>query len=250
MVNLIPMQFENAAIRVVDVDGEPWFVGKDVAEALGYTNANKAMGDHCKGVTKRHPLATAGGPQDLRILSEGDVLRLVVASKLPAAERFERWIFDEVIPTVRRTGAYTLPSKQRPQLSIIASDFRAASSIARTAGLKDNHARISAARIVEERHGVDPLKLAGVTHQVAEDQVRHLTPTQLGEKIGMKPRAFNALLADKGLQVRDGAGWKATAAGERYSVILDTEKRTNGGTPILQLKWLETVLGLLETKAA
>lgn len=56
-------------MRTVDIDGEPHFVGKDVAEALGYTNPNKAMGDHCKGVTKRHPLQTSGGIQEVRVLS-------------------------------------------------------------------------------------------------------------------------------------------------------------------------------------
>ncbi|MRT95091.1 BRO-N domain-containing protein, partial [Xylella fastidiosa] len=68
-----------------------WFVGKDVADVLGYTNHNKALGDHCRGVTKCYPLQTSGGVQEIRIISEPDMLRLIVSSKLPAAERFERW---------------------------------------------------------------------------------------------------------------------------------------------------------------
>lgn len=108
---LIPMQFDGADIRVITDDaGEPWFVGKDVAEALGYTNPNKAMQDHCKGVTKRHPLSTAGGMQEVRVLAEPDVLRLIVKSSLPAAERFERWVFEEVLPAIRKTGGYGKPA--------------------------------------------------------------------------------------------------------------------------------------------
>ncbi|MBA9071735.1 prophage antirepressor-like protein [Methylobacterium sp. RAS18] len=107
---LVPYEFEGATVRVVEIDGEAHFVGKDVAEQLGYTNPNKAMNDHCKGVTKRHPLQTAGGVQDLRVLAEPDVLRLIVKSNLPAAERFERWVFEDVLPSIRKTGGYRAAS--------------------------------------------------------------------------------------------------------------------------------------------
>ena len=64
------------SIRTVNVNNEPYFVGRDVAIALGYTNPSKAIGDHCKGVTKRYPLATSGGIQDIRVISEPDLLSL------------------------------------------------------------------------------------------------------------------------------------------------------------------------------
>ncbi len=80
MTKIVPFNFEGSDIRVVDIDGAPWFVGKDVAERLGYSNPTKAMNDHCKGVTKRYPLQTAGGMQEIRLLSEPDVLRLIVGS--------------------------------------------------------------------------------------------------------------------------------------------------------------------------
>ena len=81
------------------------FCGSDVAKALGYSNPRKALADHCKGVTKRDTL-TAGGIQSLSFLPEGDVYRLIAHSKLPGAEAFERWIFDEILPTIRKTGGY------------------------------------------------------------------------------------------------------------------------------------------------
>lgn len=101
------LTFEGSEIRSVVMDGEPGFVGKDVCERLGYTNPSKAMKDHCKGVTKRYPLQTAGGVQQTRILFMPDVLRLIASSTLPDAERMERWMFEEVLPTVIRTGSYT-----------------------------------------------------------------------------------------------------------------------------------------------
>lgn len=103
--------FETAApIRVVVLDGEVFFVGKDVAEALGYADPTTAIRSHCKGVQKQHPLPTAGGVQLTRIINEPDVLRLIVKSSLPAAVRFERWVFEDVLPTVRRTGKYGAPA--------------------------------------------------------------------------------------------------------------------------------------------
>ena len=106
MSDLSVFAFDTRAVRVVMVDGEPWFVGKDVAEVLGYANPADAITKHCKGVAKRYPLSTPGGTQELRIISEPDMLRLIVNSTLPAAEKFERWVFEDVLPSIRKTGSY------------------------------------------------------------------------------------------------------------------------------------------------
>ena len=109
MNDLTLFQFENAPIRtVLDDDGNPLFVGKDICDVLGYTNHNNAMTDHCRGVAKTRPLQTAGGKQNFRVLDEYDVLRLILRSHLPTAQRFERWVMEEVLPTIRRTGSYAM----------------------------------------------------------------------------------------------------------------------------------------------
>ena len=92
------------------LDGETLlFCGSDVARALGYARPGKAIIDHCKGVLKRDTL-TSGGTQSLSYITEGDVYRLIVHSKLPSAERFEHWLFDEVVPIIRKTGCYMTES--------------------------------------------------------------------------------------------------------------------------------------------
>lgn len=107
MSNIIPFQFQSITIRAVQIDGAPWFVGKDIAEALGYTNSSKALGDHCKGVTIRYPIPDAlNRIQEVRIISEPDLYRLIAKSQLPEADKFERWVFEDVLPTVRKTGGY------------------------------------------------------------------------------------------------------------------------------------------------
>lgn len=104
--------FQGNAIRIVcEQDGTPMFCGKDVATALGYANTNDALSKHCKGVAKRYPLQTAGGIQQVRFIAEGDLYRLIANSKLPDAEKFECWVFDEVLPSIRKHGGYLTPEK-------------------------------------------------------------------------------------------------------------------------------------------
>lgn len=101
---------EFGSIRVIEENGKYLFCGMDVAAALGYSNPRDALRRHCKGVVKRDTL-TEGGPQQLSFIPEGDVYRLIVHSKLPTAERFERWVFDEVLPSIRKHGAYVTQEK-------------------------------------------------------------------------------------------------------------------------------------------
>ena len=101
---------EFGSIRTFEQDGKVLFCGLDIAVALGYSNPRDELRRHCKGVVKRDTL-TEGGPQQLSFIPEGDVYRLIVHSKLPSAERFERWVFDEVLPSIRKHGAYITREK-------------------------------------------------------------------------------------------------------------------------------------------
>ena len=103
---------EFGSIRVIEEDGKYLFCGSDVAKALGYSNPRKAVRDHARGGTKRS-IPTASGDQTMTFLPEGDVYRLIVHSRLPGAERFEKWVFDEVLPTIRRTGASSRSWRKR-----------------------------------------------------------------------------------------------------------------------------------------
>lgn len=99
---------EFGTIRTVTIDGEPRFVASDVAKALGYTNPSKAISDHCRYVTKRyipHP-QSKDKTLEVSVIPESDLYRLIAKSQLPEAEKFESWIFDEVLPTIRKTGGY------------------------------------------------------------------------------------------------------------------------------------------------
>ncbi|WP_227461682.1 BRO family protein [Cupriavidus pauculus] len=116
-VRLFNFHGSNVRIYILD-DGQPWFVARDVASLLGYAKARNAIAEHCKAA-RLLSLPTAGGMQQMTVIPERDIYRLVMRSRLPAAERFEEWVVGEVLPTLNRTGRYQMAahagSPQIPQ---------------------------------------------------------------------------------------------------------------------------------------
>ena len=107
---------EFGEIRTMIINEEPWFVGKDVCDALKYSNSRKALAAHVheddKGVTKRY---TLGGTQQMTIINESGLYALIFGSKLPSAVKFKRWVTSEVLPTLRRTGQFSMKSPSREE---------------------------------------------------------------------------------------------------------------------------------------
>ena len=106
--------FENrefGQLRMVFIDGKQYFVANDVAKALGYSDCPKAIRTHCKGVAETST-PTNGGTQKIKVIPEGDVYRLIIRSKLPKAEEFEHWVFDEVLPSIHRQGYYMVDNNK------------------------------------------------------------------------------------------------------------------------------------------
>lgn len=115
----IPMifSFKNNQVRTVQIDNDAWFVGKDVATILGYSQTAKAVRDHVdeedKGVSV---LDTPGGQQRMTLINESGVYSLVFGSNLPNAKEFKRWVTKEVLPEIRRTGSYNVPETPEDKL--------------------------------------------------------------------------------------------------------------------------------------
>lgn len=99
-------------VRTIVEGNEVLFCGSDVATALGYSNPNKAIKDHCRAITKRST-PISGKMQDINFILQNDVYRLIVRSKLPEAQKFESWVFDEVLPSISKTGEYKMPAKKK-----------------------------------------------------------------------------------------------------------------------------------------
>ena len=107
-------------VRFTEIDGKPYAVANDVAKALGYANPSKATNDHCRNSIKIWGNDSLGRRQEFKAIPEGDIYRLIIRSKLPGADKFERWVFDEVIPQIRRTGGYIPVTQEMSDAEIMA----------------------------------------------------------------------------------------------------------------------------------
>ena len=104
--------YEFGTLRQIDIDDVPWFVGKDVATALGYTNPSKAIRDHVYDEDKlTEQIVRSGQARNVILINESGLYSLILSSKLESARRFKRWITREVLPQIRRTGRYSVPTK-------------------------------------------------------------------------------------------------------------------------------------------
>ncbi|EGT4520424.1 TPA: Bro-N domain-containing protein [Clostridioides difficile] len=115
-------KMEFGQIRMAEIDNKPYFVGKDIAKSLGYKNTNDAILRHCKGVVKHEGFKING--IKIALITEGDVYRLIVGSNLPNAEKFESWVFDEVLPSIRETGKYQLQQNVITELTGTIGDLK------------------------------------------------------------------------------------------------------------------------------
>ena len=139
---------EFGSIRTVEEDGKVLFCAKDVAAALGYKDTTNAIKQHCRGVVKRHLTDNLGRDQITNFIPEGDVYRLAAKSELPGAERFESWIFDEVIPSIRRSGGYIAGQKELSPEELMAKALLVAQQT-----LAEREARISELTVQGDLYG-------------------------------------------------------------------------------------------------
>ncbi|HDB6738817.1 TPA: ORF6C domain-containing protein [Staphylococcus aureus] len=111
MQELQTFNFEELPVRTLEVDGEPYFIGKDVADILGYTNSRKTLSDHVDEEDKlTSRIVTSGQNRNVTIINESGLYSLIFSSKLENAKRFKRWVTSEVLPSLRRTGTYQTKS--------------------------------------------------------------------------------------------------------------------------------------------
>ncbi|GAA3721235.1 phage antirepressor Ant [Oceanisphaera sediminis] len=196
MSELMGFSFGNSQVRVIEQNGEPWFVAKDVAEALGYARARDAISDHCKGAVKRRIL-TAGGEQDATIIPERDLYRLIMRSKLPSAERFEEWVVGTVLPSVRRHGGYVAGQEHDTDPALImAKALQVADSV-----IKESAAKLAQA---EQVIAAATPKVAFVDRYVDASGLQNIS--NVAKMLNYGPIKFSRLLeSDKVLYRCGGA---------------------------------------------
>ena len=190
--------FRNSEFGELEIllDGDKfWFPAIKCAEILGYTNPRKAIRDHCKGGTFRSSL-TDGGMQEMKYIPEGDLYRLIVRSKLESAQRFERWVFDEILPAVRRHGVYATPEAIRQFMndpkSIGDVFYALAAEQERNQQLSEQNRKLTDKAAYCDRILQNP---------------EAVPVTLIAKDYGMSARRFNGILEELGVQYRLHGTW-------------------------------------------
>ncbi len=251
-MNLIPFSFEAFQIRVVTHDDGSWsVVAKDVAEALEYgrfdSNLLLNVPEEWKGT---NPIRTPGGEQEMLTLTEQGLYFFLGRSDKPKALPFQKWIYGEVLPSIRRTGSYSIPTVT-PQRVKPTNEERGRLMLAREAyktaklfGFAENMAVLSAENFVRNTTGHGVLVSMGATHLLADPKGRTYTVTEIG-KLMTPPKsaiATNLLFEATGLQTKEFDHWLPTNKAQGLFEWLDTGKRHSNGTPVKQIKWFNAVL--------
>ena len=186
---------EFGTIRTIDENGSVLFCGNDVAKALGYKSPKDAIAAHAKGAVKRRTL-TDGGEQEMLFITEGDIYRLAARSKLPGAEKFESWIFDEVLPSIRRSGGYINGQRDMSPEELLSQALKVADRV-----LADREARIS--RLSVQNQIMSP-KADYFDQLVERNTLTNFRET--AKQLGAPPQSFVRFLLDKKYIYRDKKG--------------------------------------------
>lgn len=241
MQDLQIFNFDNQNVRTMTIDNEPYFVGKDVATILGYSNSRKALIDHVddedKGVTK---CDTLGGVQNLAVINESGLYSLIMSSKLPTAKKFKHWVTSEVLPTIRKHGAYLSDEKIEEVLTDPDTIIKLATQ------LKEERE----ARLIAEQQ-VNELKPKATYYDRILSNPALVTITVIAKDYGMSGIAMNKKLHELGVQYRQGSIWLLYS---KYQKLGWTQSEThmierNDGTEkaVVNTKWTQKGrLGLYE----
>ena len=196
--------YESSEVRTVQVNGEPWFVGKDVAAVLGYSNPrdaiNKRVDDEDKGVAK---CDTLGGVQDLTIINESGLYSLVLSSKLPNAKKFKRWVTNEVLPSIRKHGAYMTPETIKKVM--LTPDF-----IISLAGELKNEQEKNKKLTLElesKDEEISTLKPKATYCDLVLSCTNAVPISLIAKDYGMSARKLNSILNDMKIQYKCGGQW-------------------------------------------
>ena len=234
--------YEGSKVRTVEIDGEAWFVGKDVATVLGYKDTRSAILDHVDEEDKRvWQIATPsnGGYSEMTVINESGVYSLIFESKLPTAKKFKHWVTSEVLPQIHKTGSYNAKNASP------VNPLEGARYVCELAGIKGNQLVLAVDNVYRRYTGFSALEAGGI-QLIAPTQNQLLTPTDIGRLYCMSARRVNELLAGAGYQHKIADKWEAIGDGTKYAVMQDTSKRHSDGTPIRQLKWDSSILGVVE----
>jgi prophage antirepressor-like protein len=238
MNQIVAFDFESNNVRVVmGDDGEPLFVIADVCQALtidNHRNVVARLDDDEKGVRS---MDTPGGRQDLAVINESGLYSLILTSRKPEAKRFKRWVTHEVLPSIRKTGSYAVPSSvaalPAPTQDRVISLLLIGEAVAKVSGVKPGIAMAATLTCIHENTGLSVETMRRAL-PACNEPLAAVNPTKLGEQIGLSARTVNLRLAALGFQERnDRDEWELTDAGRAWGEALPYSRNGHSGYQIL-----------------
>ena len=247
---------EFGQVRVIEIDGAPWFVASDVCRVLELGNPSQALSrldDDEKGL---HFIPATGiiskdthGGQEMLVVNESGLYALVMTSRKHEAKKFRKWITSEVVPQIFRTGSYSIAQPQSQSVLLkAASEIDPLSAILQnTFAVKRGIALSQAIDIVGNNYKLNFNSLKQLLPP-ADHETGYLNPTQIGERLGgLSAKVVNKLLAEAGLQYRDGKDWRLTDMGKEFGEEMPYTRNGHSG---YQIRWNEAIVDYLTGKAA
>ena len=229
---------EFGELRTVNVGDKIMFVASDVAKALGYSRPADAITAHCKGSVKRR-LPTNGGMQELKIIPEGDVYRLITHSKLPSAEKFESWVFDEVLPSIRKHGAYM--TEDTIKKVIAEPDFIIKLATELKKEQEQNKQLTETCSQQQQVIGELKPKADYVDKILKSDSL--VTITQIAKDYGMSGQGMNKVLHDLHIIYSCNKQWllysQHQAKGYTFSETVDIPREDGTTKVVMNTKWTQ-----------
>lgn len=249
---------EFGQVRTITLDGEPWFVGKDVADALGYSNSRDALARHVDDEDKTSVVIPDTGSNyksKATLINESGLYSLVLSSKLPTAKQFKHWVTSDVLPTIRKTGKYAVPKitpnphyRTRMIKTAVKDIGDTADTIAQVFHVKKGIAMTASMQMVGEAYGIDTEPLKKLVPPEANPAF--LTPTKIAAELNVltnkgnpNPQRVNSLLKALGLQESVGGHWHATEEGKKLSEAMPYT--ASSGHSGYQLLWSPKVIPML-----
>jgi prophage antirepressor-like protein len=249
-MNLITKNFNDFEVRILLIDGKEYFIAKDIAELLEYSNPNEAITDHCKKATNLKEILTdskmlplekdvisryrklfGNSWQKTKLIQEPDVWRLIIKSKKPEAEKIEEWVFEEVLPSIRKTGKYELPIVNKEASEITFDlDFY----------ISENEKLIKLVKLITSENAITLHYLDKLTQSLnlksplellkIDMNLHYFIPTELGKFFNKSAVEINKILEHKGYQVKTDGVWQLTEKGKEFAISVKNKLFT-------QIKW-------------
>lgn len=251
---------EFGEIRTIMINDEPWFVGKDVTNILGYENGSRDLNRHVDIEDRQnYQNGTFESPRGMTVINESGLYSLILSSKLQKAKQFKHWVTSEVLPSIRKTGSYSIDKNisNKTQMQIASEEMEYTVKFAKSLedfGVEKGIAQIHALKIGKNFYtAITDVTINDITALLPpteENNVAYLTPTKIAEEINnrnlfdtlIKAKSVNKALENLGYQTKENKGWKITDKAEELANMFPYKNNKHTG---YQIRWKYEIIDVL-----